>query len=204
MFGFLKKKNASKMFRGWDVHFDASQRDVAELVNVQLAMLEKTYQPEEILKISNILGYDIENIAVFEPLDGKAVWIEKSPGVRVHNYQKGSATLVKSVRDFDLNYHPVTGEDTPVEVVTEAFEFLKSQSIIVGNDNSADELNKISWSKAHKLLYDKGVVMVHTFEFYELSIITLLIEGKKRGACLFEVNEDGSPKSMPYTRRQDL
>jgi hypothetical protein len=131
------------------------------------------------------------------------VWIEKSPGVRVHNYQKGSATLVKSVRDFDLNYHPITGEDTCKEVVAEAFEFLKSQSIIVGNDNNANELEKISWSKAHKILFDKGVIMVHTFEFYELSIITLMIDGDKKGACLFEVNEDGSPKLMPYSRRQE-
>jgi hypothetical protein len=192
MLGFFKKKNQPKMFRGWDVHFNANQHNIDELVELQQAMHEKLYHTEEILKISNILGYDIEQIAVFEPIESRQMFLSM-----------GSASLVKAVRDFDLNYHPVTGEDTPKEVVSEAFEFLKAQSIIIGNENIANELEKMSWPKAHKILFDKGVVMVHTFEFFELSILTLMIEGIKRGACLFEVNEDGSTKVMPYSRRQE-
>jgi hypothetical protein len=192
MFGLFKKKNPIKTFRGWDVHFDASKHNVAELVNLQRAMDEKNYQQDDILKISNILGYDIEEIAVFEPIEGSQMFLSM-----------GSASLVKSIRDFDLNYHPVTGEDTSKAAVSEAFEFLKAQSIIVGNDNSANELEKISWPKAHKMFFDKGVLLVHSFEFYELFITTLMVEGKKRGACLFQVNEDGSPKVMPYSRRQE-
>ena len=200
MFGFFKKKNQTKRFLGWDVHFDASKHKVADLVNLQRAMHEKNYQQEDILKISNILGYDIEEIAVFEPIEGAVKWIEESPGI--HNFRRGSASLVKAIRDFDLNYHPVTGEDTSKAAVLEAFEFLKSQSVIVGNDNSANELEKLSWLKAHKMLYDKGIMMVHTFEFYELWVTTLVVERKKRGACLFQVDDDGSAKVMPYSRRQ--
>lgn len=192
MFGFFKKKNEIKTFRGWDVHFDASKYNIAELVNLQRAMHEKNYQREDILKISNILGYDIEEIAVFEPIEGSQMFLSM-----------GSASLVKSIRDFDLNYHPVTGEDTSKEAVSEAFEFLKAQSIIVGNNDSANALEKISWPKAHQILYDKGVLLVHTFEFYDLFITTLMVEGKLRGACEFQVNEDGSPKVKPYSRRQE-
>lgn len=192
MFGFFKKKHQVKTFRGWDVHFDASKHNVAELVNLQRAMHEKNYQQDDILKISNILGYDIEEIAVFEPIEGSQMFLSIGP-----------ASLVKSIRDFDLNYHPVTGEYSSKEAVSEAFEFLKAQSIIVGNDEKANALEKISWPKANQILYDKGVLMAPTFEFYDLFVTTLMVEGKKRGACEFQVNEDGSPKVMPYSRRKE-
>jgi hypothetical protein len=189
MLGLFRKRQSLKAFRGWDITSILSNYNIKELIELQKIFNQKAYDPEQIEKISKILGFNIQEIAVFESIS--------VDNMNQNILAYGNGLLIDVDAGINLEYYRVMDQEPPLQIIDEAFSFIKNQPMIIGNDSCSKLVDNPYWPKIQGMMGERGVQIQHVFRFYELDITVSLVNSKRQSACLFRLTENGEATRIP-------